>query len=155
MKERKKGFIPLGSKLDERAVKMIVEEISKNREEEINYMLDEIDDCDRQLANVENPGWRDVFRKRKARAQARLETLQNGFDPDALLKDLNDIARGQQLAKLDPNVLAVMKEMFSEQDKKVANYFRNGKDTSAPEGVRMQRGGGNSSEFGGFVDIDE
>lgn len=155
-KAARKGFKYLGVKLDMNAVRAIVEEIAKNLPEEIAYMKDEIDDCEHQLATVENPGWRDVYRKKKARALARLETLTQDWDPERLVQELEEISQAQRLSKLDPEMLRVMREMVgdakaesAQRIEALADAFRKGKGAEAPEGIRnLKQGGGDANEFG-------
>src|SRR3990167_9611524 len=128
-------------------------------------MEDEIAESERQLNLTENPGWRDLYRKRKLAAQRRLDMLRMKFDPDALVAELEEISRAQRMATLDPNILTVMREMVGEVNDKFASYvahFAKGKVSEvdpAFSGMKMRRergGGEGGAEFSGagFVDAD-
>lgn len=159
-RQERKGFKFLGSKLTTEGVRMLVDTMARNREEEINFMLDEIDDADRQLGNGMHPEWYHVMRQRKAKAAQRIELLQQQWEPEKLVEELNEISRAQRMASIDPNVLAVMREMVGEVNQKFADsvaHFSRGKAKEDPElaGVVVRGGGGGGTEFSGvdFVDV--
>lgn len=128
-KARAKGRVYLGPRLTAEGVQWLVDTIAKNRDDEILFVEDEIAEQDIILANAESQTERAIAHKRKRQYQVRLETLNRPFDPDAMLDELNEIARAQRLAKIDPNVLSVMKEMVGEVNAKTAAMvarFQNG-----------------------------
>jgi len=150
-KALQKGHVFLGTKLDQRAVRMIVEEMAKNRQEAIWEMEDEIDECDQVIQNSDKPDIRDLYKRRKAAATTRKATLEAKFDPDALVAELDEISRAQRLAGIDPNILAVMREMIGDVNEKMVAHF------SAPRDKHMVRGGGQAdTDFQGqdFIDAD-
>lgn len=159
-RQARKGFKYIGQKLTTESVRELVALMERNRQEEIDFMLDEIDDADRQLGNGMHPEWYHVMRQRKAKAAQRIEMLQQEWDPEALVADLDEISRAQRMASIDPNVLAVMREMVGEVNGKFAEavqHFSRGKAKEDPElaGVAVRGGGGGGSEFAGvdFVDV--
>lgn len=119
-KAGKKGRVYLGARLTADGVRLLVQTIAKNRDDEILFTEDEIAEQNVILENAESQREREIAHKRKRQYQNRLEILTKPFDPDALLEELNEIARAQRLAKIDPNVLAVMKEMVGEVNDKTA-----------------------------------
>jgi hypothetical protein len=50
--------------------------------------------------------------------QQFLHAVRIPLDADALTAELNEIARAQRMARVSPEVLAVMREMVGEQDQK-------------------------------------
>jgi len=156
-----KGFKYVGQKLTTQAVRELVQIMERNRQEDIDFMLDEIDDADRQLSNGMHPEWYHVMRQRKAKAAARIAMLQQEWDPDALVAELDEISRAQRMASIDPNVLAVMREMVGEVNEKFATavqHFARGKAKEDPElvGTAIRGGGGGGTEFTGrdFIDVE-
>lgn len=135
-RQQRKGFVYLGQALTSEAVRLLVETIGRNREDEILFLEDEIAACEYTIRTAETPAVRDNQRKRKAQYERRLEVIRNGFDPEALVAELNDIARAQRLAGLDPNMLAVLREMVGEVNERVASLaarLARGKASSDPE----------------------
>lgn len=119
-KGQRKGRIYLGQSLTVEGVKRLVEVIAANRQDEILFTEDEIAEQDAILQNAESQRDREIAHKRKRQYNLRLQYLQQPFDPETLVAELNEIARAQRLAKLDPNILAVMKEMVGEVNDKMA-----------------------------------
>ena len=123
-KQRQKGFEFLGSKLNRDAVRKVVQEMAKNRQEAIYEMQDEIDDCDNVIDNSDRPDIRDLYKRRKLAAQKRLATLEAKFDPDALVAELDEISRAQRMANVPANILQVMREMVGEANENMVAYFQ-------------------------------
>lgn len=145
-KLRAKGFIPIGSKLDSRAMKMVVDEMTKNRQEGIWEMQDQIDECDQVIANSDRPDIRDLEKRKKAAAQKRLAMLEQEIDPEELLAELNEIARMQRMANVPASVLQVMREEIGAANAQLLSYFKANKGA----------GGDSGAEFTGkdFIDAD-
>lgn len=122
-KLRDKGYIPIGSRLDQKAVRMIVQEMAKNRQEAVYEMEDEIDECDNVIKNSDRPDIRDLYKRRRAAAVTRKAMLEAKFDPDALVAELDEISRAQRLAAVPSNILQVMREMVGEVNEKMVTYF--------------------------------
>lgn len=143
---RAKGRIFLGQRLTADGVRKLVEVIAVNRDDEILFVEDEIAEQDAILANAESQREREIAHKRKRQYQVRLETLTQPFDPEALTEELNEIARAQRLANIDPNVLAVMREMVGEVNAKTAamvERFANGRTRETdPDEPAVKRGPG-------------
>ena len=151
-KQAEKGFEYLGPTLTEAGVRRLVDVLSANRADEVLFCEDEIANCDHAMENSDRPEVRDQARRRKAQITRRLAILQQPFDANALVNDLKEIARAQQLASVDPAVLKVLKAMIGEVNETLAAAiarFQDGKGTGdgAP---RMRR----VSREGGFVDAD-
>lgn len=167
-KAAKKGRIYLGPRLTAEGVKKLVETIAKNRDDEILFTEDEIAEQNVILENAESQREREIAHKRKRQYQNRLEILTKPFDPESLLDELNEIARAQRLAKIDPNVLAVMKEMVGEVNDKTARMverFTTGvssgdSDPDLGTGPAMRRGPGRPRKVtadqvnADFMDVD-
>lgn len=159
-RQARKGFTYLGQRLDQRAVRLLVETIARNRDDEILYTEDEIAECERIRKSDAPQREREIAAKRLAQWRNRLEYLTQPWDPDALVAELDEIARAQRLANIDPNVLAVMREMVGEVNAKteaaVARFSR-GKtsesELSPASPVRTTRKRGVGTEFSGAVDF--
>ena len=133
-KEARKGHIFLGSKLTPEAVGRLVQSLADNREDELLWCQEQIEDCDADIENSDRPEVRDLMRKRKRQLQRRVDTMLAPFDADALLAELEEIAHAQMLASVDPNVLRVMRAMVGEVNEKMAKAvakFTQGKVTTA------------------------
>jgi hypothetical protein len=125
-RQARKGFEYVGPKLTEGAMKRLVEILASNREEEVAYLRAEIADAEDTVKNADIPEVRTQGRRRVNQLKRRLATIEAGFDPDELLAELNEIARAQQLAKVDPNVLRVMRAMIGEANATLIAHFQNG-----------------------------
>lgn len=137
------GLKYLGTKLTTEAMRELVAVMERSRGEEILYMKDVIADMDYRMSNGIDPRWHETFEKRKAKAQKRLEMLTADWDPDALVRELDEISRAQRLAAIDPNVLGVMREMVGEVNERMVSYFQSGATSGTQiEGVKnVQRSG--------------
>lgn len=125
-RQARKGFEYVGPKLTEAAMKRLVEVLAANRESEVEYLREEIADAKDTVKNADVPEVRTQARRRARQLERRLATIEAGFDPDELLTELNEIARAQQLAKVDPNVLRVMRAMIGEANASMIAHFQNG-----------------------------
>ena len=85
-------------------------------------------------------------RRRVRQLQRRLATIEAGFDPDELLGELNEIARAQQLAKVDPNVLRVMRAMIGEANASMIAHFQGKPADGAPANL-SSKGGTKGADF--------
>ena len=157
-----KGFTYIGQTLNENAVRQIVKVLANNREDEILFCEDELANCEHVIASSDVPEVRDQARKRRGAFQRRLDTMRQPLDAEALISELNDIARAQMLASVDPNVMRVMKAMIGEVNDNVASLvsrFQKGKPVTQEEGQpKLSRAGRSTqgSEFSGtdFIDSD-
>ena len=133
---RRKGYEPVGSTLTADAIKRLVEILAENRDDEILFCEDEVVGCQAVIESADRPDIRDQARKRRRQFERRLETLRQPLDATALIGELNDIARAQTLAALDPNILAVMRSMIGEVNERVESmigHFRSGGGEQASE----------------------
>lgn len=168
---RAKGFEFLGEKLTPDGVRKLVNTLAKNREDELLFCQEEIEDCDQVIANSDLPQIRDQAKRRKVQFERRINTMLAPFDADALLEELEEIARAQMLANVDPNVMKVMRAMIGEVNERMAkaiSRFTQGKqsggivtgvgdDASMGAAPRGQKSRGNSgADFSGsdFIDAD-
>lgn len=138
-RQRRRGLEYVGQQLNEQAMKRLVEILAENREDEVLFLQEEIADAKDLAKSSDLPAVRDQAKRRVRQLTRRLEMIEAGFDPDALLGELNDIARAQQLAKVDPNVLRVMRSMIGEVNEKMAAsiaHFQAGAPSDAPRGKR-------------------
>lgn len=138
-RQRAKGFEYIGPVLTAPGVKRLVEVLEANKEDEVLDLEDQIADCDNDIQNSDRPDWRDNQKKRKAKLQRRLEHVRAPLDADALVAELTEIARAQRMARVSPEVLAVMREMVGEQDQKFARALERFKSTgAASDGERFE-----------------
>ena len=138
-KQADKGFIFLGSTLNEAAMQIVVGILTKNRPDEILYCEDEIANCTHTIEHNDRPDIKDQARKRRASFQARLDLLNAPFDPDALIVELNEIARAQMMATLPAPMMRILKSMLGEVsaslEAKIA-AFQRGK--ALPDGASLK-----------------
>lgn len=150
-RQRAKGKEYLGPVLSAQAIKKLVETVYQNREDEILFCEDEIVNCDYTIANADKPEIRDQARRRRNQFARRLENLQQDLDPEAMANELEEIARAQEMASLDPKLLRVMQRQIGEmtENMKLAlARFQAGR--SVEGGVSMSRPDGPS----GLVDAE-
>lgn len=167
-----KGLEYIGQKLTEGAMERVVEIMDRNRQEEIDWCLDQIDEADETIKAGGTQAEREHAQLRKRKLGQRVERLRQPFDADTLVNELKDIARAQMLASVDPNVLRVMKALIGESNdamaQKIAHFQRGtAPDVTsdpdvpqAPKGFKTARNPGKSTrgmEFGGqdFIDADD
>jgi hypothetical protein len=111
-RERNKGFIPLGSRLNPDNVRLIVETLTKNREEAVLYCQDQIAMCGYTISTTGSEKDRAVAYKRKAQFQKRLDTVLQPFNADELVKEMDEIARAQRMSSLDAATRQAVAEMI-------------------------------------------
>ena len=141
----RKGFEFVGNTLTEGGVKRLVEVLAKNREDEILFCEDEIVGCQQVVSGSDRPEIRDQARKRRRQFEQRLEYLRQPLNPEELTEELNEIARAQMLAKVDPNVLRVMRSMIGEVNDRMASAiakFQGGNPRTGAAPARMMSGAG-------------
>lgn len=137
-RQRNKGMVYVGQTLTEGGIRQLVDVMAKNRPEEIAFCEDEIDDAKEIAANSDIPEVRAQAKRRIAQFQRRLEYLTQPLDEEALLSELNEIARAQMLAKVDPNILRVMRSMLGEVNAKMEAsilHFQAGRGSPGGEGA--------------------
>ena len=118
-RQKSRGLEFIGTKLTEQGMARLVEVLEANREDEILYLEEEIADASNVAKTSDIPEVRNQAKRRVNQLTRRLETIQQCFNPDELLAELNEIARAQQLAKVDPAVLRVMRSMIGEANDKL------------------------------------
>jgi hypothetical protein len=112
---RAKGYEYVGPRLTVPGVKRLVEVIMGNRQDEILYCEDSVVNCQSTIDNSDRPEVRDQARKRKAQFERRLEYLRQDIDADAMVAELDDIAKAQELASLDPKLARILRSMIGEK----------------------------------------
>ena len=146
-RQAQKGFEFIGPSLTEHGVRRLVEILAANRDDEILFVEDEIANCADTIANADRPEIRDQARKRLRLFEQRLDTLRAPFDPDALLGELKEIARAQQLAAVPPAVLRVMKSMIGDVNDRMVEAFQNTRSMGEGGPTRRSRSGADASVF--------
>lgn len=114
-RQKTKGFEFIGPRLTVAGVKRLVEVIMGNRQDEILYCEDEIVNCQSTIENNDRPEVRDQARKRKYQFEKRLGYLTQDIDPEAMVSELDDIAKAQELASLDPKLARILRQMVGEK----------------------------------------
>ena len=157
-RQARNGFKYLGTKLTLDAMRQLMEVLSANREDEILYMQDVIADMDYKISGNADPRWTGTFQRRNATAQKRLEMLTEQWDPEALVKELDDISRAQRMAAVPGNVLQAVKELIGEANEQfnskiamMAEKFRQGhvsEDSSLGGAKNVQRTAKADTDFG-------
>ena len=135
-RQAQKGLEYIGQVLTEGGVERLVELLAQNRQDEILFCEDEIESCMATANSSDRPEIRDQAKKRKRQFEKRLAYLKQPLEPEALVAELKEIARAQQLSKVDPNVLRVMRSMIGEVNANMAEAigkFQAGK--AAPDGA--------------------
>lgn len=161
-----KGFKFIGSKLTPEGVRELINVMAQNVEDETLYCQELIADCEETIRNADRPEIRDQAKKRKGQLQKRIDTMLAPFDADALLAELDEIARAQMLASVDPNIMRVIRSMVGEVNENLAKAVERFARGKAPSGVmegdtavavRGTRSRGDAgASFGGsdFVDVE-
>lgn len=151
-RQAKKGFEFIGPHLREAGIKRLLEVLEANRDDEDLFLQEEIADAKEVIKSSDRPDYRDQAKKRVRQLERRLETIRQGFDPDELASELNDIARAQQLALVPPSVLRVMRSMIGEVNDRMAAqvaHFQQGKARGEAAPGRMS---GSGSDRGASID---
>lgn len=144
-----RGLEYVGQVLNEAAMKRLVEVLEANREDELLFLAEELADATDVAKNSDRPEVRDQARRRVRQLTRRKDTIEAGFDPDELLAELNEIARAQQLAKVDPNILRVIRSMVGEVNAKLAEavtHFQQGKPREERSPARLSKSGSSQGE---------
>lgn len=113
-RQSNKGFAYVGPTLTADGARLLVQTLERNRPEEILDLEDQIAECQHVIETSDRPEVRDGQRKRRDQLQARLDRVRAPLNADALVKELDEIARAQKMARVDPNILAVMREMVGQ-----------------------------------------
>lgn len=157
-RQARKGFEYIGPHLREQGVRRLLEVLEENAEDEVLFLQEEIADAKDLIKNSDLPDVRNQAKRRVRQLERRMETIRQGFDPEALTDELNEIARAQQLAQVPPAVLRVMRSMIGEVNDRVAaqvEVFQRGKARAEAAPARMHAGGSErGSEFEGRGNID-
>lgn len=124
IRQRARGLEFVGPHLREEGVRRLVEVLASNRDDEILFLEEEIADAKDLLKNSDMPEVRNQCKRRIRQLERRLETIRQGFDPDELTTELNEIARAQQLAMVPPAVLRVMRSMIGEVNERFVSHFQ-------------------------------
>lgn len=142
MRQRAKGFEYVGPTLTREGARRLVEILEANRDAEVERLEDEIAECTVTVENSDLPQTRELYRRRRQQLSVRLERVRKPFDPDALVSELEEIARAQRMARVAPEVLAVMKEMMEAQSSRFTEALARFTPTraKADEDPRMQEG---------------
>ena len=141
-RQARKGFEFVGPVLNEAAMKRLIEVLEANREDEVTFLREEISDAKDTAKTSDLPAVRNQAKRRTKQLEKRLAVIEAGFDPDELLAELNEIARAQQLAKVDPNVLRVMRAMIGEVNANLIAHFQQGKGVGEASPARYTSAGG-------------
>lgn len=112
-------FEYVGHSLTESAVKRLVEVIVQNREDEILYVKEGIEEAELTWQNAERPEYKAQARKRKAQLQKRLAYLEQEIEPERLLAELNEISRAQRLRNLPAGMLSVINEIVGDSESRI------------------------------------
>ncbi len=155
-RQARKGLEYVGPTLTEGGVKRLVEVLEANRPDEILFIEDEISDAEKVATESDLPQIRDQAKRRIQQLSRRLAILQQPLDVAAMEVELNEIARAQQLSKVDPNVLRVIKSMIGEVNDRFLEYFTHGVPFAEPGLPKMSRGTGSSkgADFEGKANLD-
>lgn len=149
-RQARKGFEFVGQTLTEAGIKRLIEILANNREDEILFCEDEIANCQQVVSGADRPEIRDQARKRRRQFEQRLEYLQQPLNPEELTEELNEIARAQMLAKVDPNVLRVMRSMIGEVNDRMATAiakFQGGNPRSGAAPATLSARGADATIF--------
>ena len=144
-RQARRGLEFVGEHLTEAGVQRLVNILAANREDEILFCEDEVASCQQVVAGSDRPEIRDQARKRRRQFEHRLEYLRQPLNPEELTEELNEIARAQMLAKVDPNVLRVMRSMIGEVNDRMATAIAkfqggNPRTGAAPTATLSARG---------------
>lgn len=155
IKARNKGYEYIGPHLREDGVRRLLEILEANREDEILFLNEELADARDTIKNSDRPDVRDQAKRRVRQLERRIETIEQGFDPDELAAELNEIARAQQMAQVPPAVMRVMRSMIGESNDRLASkieHFQMGKGAASSAPGRLSRDG--SDQGDGFTGKD-
>lgn len=117
-RQRRKGFEYVGPMLTTQGARRLVEILAANRDAEVERLKDEIALCEWTVQNTDRPDVRDQQRRRRDQLGARLVRVETGFDPDALVAELQEIANAQEMASVPPQIMRVFRRMLEQQGKR-------------------------------------
>jgi hypothetical protein len=149
-RQERKGFEYVGHTLTEAGIRRLIELLAENREDEILFCEDEVENCKQVSTSSDRPEVRDQARKRQRQFTQRLEYLRQPLDAEELTSELNEIARAQMLAKVDPNVLRVMRSMVGEVNDRMAEAigrFQSGRPRGEGAPTTLSRAGADATIF--------
>lgn len=126
-RQRARGLEFIGPHLREEGVRRLLQVLEVNREDEVLFLEEEIADAKEVASNADEPAVRSQAKRRVRQLTRRLDTIKQGFDPEELTAELNEIARAQQLAMVPPAVLRVMRSMIGEVNERLVDHFAAGK----------------------------
>ncbi len=132
---KRKGIEYIGATLTADGIRRLVEVLGQNQEDEALDLREQIQMCDYDIQNTDSPETRDAQRKRKLQLGRRLEYVETPLDADALILELEEISRAQRMANLDPQILAVMREMVGAETARftlLLEHFQAGSDPEGP-----------------------
>jgi len=115
LRQAQKGFEWLGVTLNAPAVRKLVKTIQSNRKDEIKQTEYEINVCEHTIRHSVDNRQRAIAQRRYEQWKKRLELLELELDPDALIAELDGIAKAQRMAKLPPEMRALIGEMLDER----------------------------------------
>ena len=122
-RQARKGLVFIGPVLNEEGMRKLVAIIMKNRPDAILYCEDMIANCAHDGDTLPDPKERALARRRQAIFEQRLAMLNQEIDVPELLRQLNEIARAQQLAAIDPKLLRVMRnEITANMEQAMAKF---------------------------------
>lgn len=121
--QRAKGFEYIGPTLTPEGARRLVQILQANQADEVLDLEDQIAECEADIKTSDRPDWRDNQRRRKSQLERRLTYVKQQIDPDALIAELNEIARAQRMSRVSPETLAVMREMMGEQEQRQTQRF--------------------------------
>jgi hypothetical protein len=160
-RQARKGLEYIGPSLTEGGVRRLVAVLEKNRPDEILFIEDELADAQETAKNAEDPKIKQQAKRRAQQLTRRLHYLEEPLDAEALESELKDIARAQQLAKVPPAILRVMRSMISEVNERTAAmiaHFQTGAGPVAPpegiKGLSAGASGDRGSDFQGRAVIE-
>jgi hypothetical protein len=145
-RQRAKGWEFIGPHLREQGVRRLLEVLEANRDDEILFLEEEIAEAKDTIKNSDMPDVRGLQKRRVRQLERRLDTIRQGFDPDELTAELNEIARAQQLAMVPPAVLRVMRSMIGDVNDRMVDHFAQGKSRGESAPGRLSASGSDRGE---------
>ncbi|MCR4339631.1 MAG: hypothetical protein NUW01_07065 [Gemmatimonadaceae bacterium] len=128
-----KGFKWLGATLNAGAVRELVKTIAANRPDEVKQTEYEIENCEHTIRHSVDATQRAVAQRRYEQFKRRLELLMAPIDADALIAELDAIAKAQRLAKIAPELRAVLMEMMDDSAQKLITQLGTRERVTDPE----------------------
>lgn len=117
-------FEYIGPSLTEKTVRRLVEVIMANREDEILYVTEEIEDAERSRENADRPEIRQQARRRIEQLSRRKGYLEQEINPEEMLEELNALSRAQRLRSLPAGMLEIINEVVGDAERRLdARYL--------------------------------